>query len=104
MTDLETSVCGCGCGDDHRNRSVGAQQPRAVAIIHASVLDVRSGTLTPDATVVVRGRTIVSVGTQAPPSGAEVLDARGRVLMPGLIDAHAHTQIYLVRRWPCSPA
>ncbi len=70
--------------------SAGAQQPRAVAIIHAFVLDVRSGSLAPDATVVVRGRTITSVGTAAPPSDAEILDARGRVLMPGLIDAHAH--------------
>ena len=70
--------------------TVAAQQPRLLAVTHATVLDVRSGSLTPDTTVVVRGRTIVSVGTAASPSGAEVLDARGKVVLPGLIDAHAH--------------
>ena len=70
--------------------SVAAQQPRTIAVTHATILDVRTGVLTPDATVVVRGRTIVSVGTAAPPTGAEVLDVRGRVVLPGLIDAHAH--------------
>ena len=70
--------------------SVAAQQPRLFAVTHATVLDVRSGALTTGATVVVRGRTIVSVGTTAPPPGAEILDVRGKVVLPGLIDAHAH--------------
>ena len=70
--------------------SAGAQQPRLIAVTHATVLDVRSGSLTTGATVVVRGRTIVSVGTTAPPPGAEILDVRGKVVLPGLIDAHAH--------------
>lgn len=70
--------------------SVAAQQPRLFAVTHATVLDVRSGSLTTGATVVVRGRTIVSVGTTAPPPGAEILDVRGKVVLPGLIDAHAH--------------
>lgn len=70
--------------------SAAAQQPRLIAVTHATVLDVRSGALTTGATVVVRGRTIVSVGTTAPPPGAELLDVRGKVVLPGLIDAHAH--------------
>jgi len=70
--------------------SAAAQQPRLIAVTHATVLDVRSGSLTTGATVVVRGRTIVSVGTTAPPPGAEILDVRGKVVLPGLIDAHAH--------------
>ena len=70
--------------------SVAAQPPRLFAVTHATVLDVRSGALTTGATVVVRGRTIVSVGTAAPPPGAEILDVRGKVVLPGLIDAHAH--------------
>jgi imidazolonepropionase-like amidohydrolase len=41
-------------------------------------------------TVVVDGVTIASVGQAAPPAGAEVIDGGGRVLMPGLIDAHIH--------------
>jgi imidazolonepropionase-like amidohydrolase len=72
--------------------SLGARQnpPRLLAITHAQILDVRDGSLLRDGTVVVRGRTIVSVGVAAPPAGAELVDARGRVVLPGLIDAHAH--------------
>ena len=70
--------------------TLSAQQPRLMAVTHATVLDVRTGSLTENSTVVVQGRTIVSVGTAAPPAGAEILDARGRVVLPGLIDAHAH--------------
>jgi len=45
-----------------------------------------------DVTVVVRDGVIVSVETGAvrPPVGATVVEARGRFLLPGLIDAHSH--------------
>ncbi|MBI1851298.1 MAG: amidohydrolase family protein [Planctomycetes bacterium] len=46
-----------------------------------------------DATVVVRGDRIVSVGTGEPadiPSDAEVVRLAGLTLMPGLIDLHTH--------------
>ena len=46
-----------------------------------------------NATVIVRGAAIESVGpgTSTPvPKGATVIDARGRVLMPGLADMHVH--------------
>jgi imidazolonepropionase-like amidohydrolase len=70
---------------------LASQTPsRAVAITHARLFDVRNGSIQPDMTIVVRGRTIASVGTSPPPANADVLDARGRVVLPGLIDAHAH--------------
>jgi imidazolonepropionase-like amidohydrolase len=41
--------------------------------------------------VVVRGGRIASIGApQAPLSGIRAIDLRGRFLLPGLIDAHAH--------------
>ncbi|MGH7563333.1 MAG: CIA30 family protein [Gemmatimonadota bacterium] len=44
------------------------------------------------ATVVVENGTIVDVGPDAGiPEGAEVIDGAGRMLLPGLIDAHTHT-------------
>lgn len=41
-------------------------------------------------TVLVEGDRIVSVGDAPPPAEATVIDGQGRVLMPGLIDAHIH--------------
>lgn len=42
-----------------------------------------------DATVVIEGDRIVAVGKVAAPAGATVVDARGKVVTPGLIDAHS---------------
>ncbi len=45
----------------------------------------------PDATVVVEDGVITRVGAGAEkPVGAEVIDGRGKTLLPGLIDAHVH--------------
>ncbi|HIH88989.1 TPA: amidohydrolase family protein [Candidatus Bathyarchaeota archaeon] len=44
-----------------------------------------------DATIIVSGNTIEEVGkTLDAPRGAEVIDAGGKTVMPGLIDAHVH--------------
>lgn len=46
-----------------------------------------------DGVVVVRGERIVAVGKRgevAVPAGAREIDARGKTLMPGIVDAHAH--------------
>ena len=41
-------------------------------------------------TVLVDGERIVAVGDVPVPPGTETIDARGKTLLPGLIDAHAH--------------
>jgi imidazolonepropionase-like amidohydrolase len=43
-----------------------------------------------NATVVIEGERIASVGTTDPPRDADVIDAGGRTVMPGLIDSHVH--------------
>jgi imidazolonepropionase-like amidohydrolase len=62
-----------------------------LAIVNARILDGKGGVIE-RGTVVVRGGTIVSVaaGTAEAPAGAQWIDAEGRTLMPGFIDAHRH--------------
>ena len=70
-----------------------AARPRPVAITGAAVVDVESGRLLPDRTVIIRGSRIVTVGARGStrvPVGARVIDGRGRYLIPGLWDMHVH--------------
>jgi imidazolonepropionase-like amidohydrolase len=62
----------------------------ALALIHANVIDGLADEVVRDATVLIRGGKIASVGRAPVPSGSEVLDLEGLWLLPGLIDAHAH--------------
>lgn len=59
-----------------------------------SVFDPVSGTMKPDRLIIIEGQTIRAIGTPeqpaAIPQGARVIDARGKFLIPGLIDAHVH--------------
>jgi imidazolonepropionase-like amidohydrolase len=70
-----------------------AQAPasRAIAIRGGTVLTVTRGTI-PDGVVVLRDGRIAAVGGPgtAIPSGAEIVEARGRFITPGIIDAHSH--------------
>ena len=72
------------------------QQP--TALVNANVVNVRDGRILPKATVVLRDGKIVSVGDGAAPSGVTVIDVRGRYLIPGLIDAHAHIATFRAAR------
>ncbi len=58
------------------------------------ILDVKGGTLSAPSNVLVKGNKIEKIATAPipPESGAHVtvIEGHGRVLMPGLIDAHVH--------------
>lgn len=58
------------------------------------------GTELADADVLIRGRVIVSVGKDLEEPGAEVLDARGCVVIPGMINTHHHLCQTLTRATP----
>ena len=62
----------------------------ALALTNASVVNVRNGAVTRNATVVLRGGRIESVGQDTAPAGVRAIDLRGRFVVPGLIDAHVH--------------
>jgi imidazolonepropionase-like amidohydrolase len=59
-------------------------------IANASVLDPERATITPDQSVLVEGERIADVGPRLSARGARVVDARGRIVMPGLVDCHVH--------------
>ena len=73
-----------------------AHRPPAagLAITHARVFDSERRAILPDATVIVAGDRIAAVGDAATaiPAGAQVIDARGRTLLPGFWDMHVHVQ------------
>jgi imidazolonepropionase-like amidohydrolase len=77
----------------------GAQRAAdSLALVNANVVNLRTGAITPNATIVVREGKIVSIGPGAPGDAATVLDARGRYVIPGLIDAHTHIADFAAAR------
>jgi imidazolonepropionase-like amidohydrolase len=67
----------------------------AVAIVHARAFTMTAAGTVDDATVVMAGGRIVSVLAHGPaPAGAQVIDAAGRIVTPGLVSAA--TQLGLV--------
>ncbi len=70
------------------------ERPQVLAVTHVTVIDMTGAPPRPDATVIVEVGRIVRVGPapEVPiPEGARVLERRGRWLLPGLWDMHAHT-------------
>src|SRR5687768_853967 len=74
----------------------GARAQSAIAFTGVTVVDGTDSIPRPDQTVIVRGNRIASVSaraTTAVPTGARVVDGRGKFLVPGFWDMHVHTAI-----------
>jgi imidazolonepropionase-like amidohydrolase len=73
-------------------RPAAQQAPSALIVRGVTLIDGNGGAPLANATVVVEGTRItqVSVGAVAAPAGAQVIDGRGKFLIPGLIDVHIH--------------
>ncbi|HTL07286.1 MAG TPA: amidohydrolase family protein [Chitinophagaceae bacterium] len=77
-------------------KSVGknaGEKPGLMAITHAAVLDLQTGKLQPDNTVLISNGKITQIAPAASlaiPKNAFVIDAKGKTLLPGLWDMHAH--------------
>ncbi|GAB4107782.1 amidohydrolase family protein [Echinicola sediminis] len=74
-----------------------AQTPKgSVLIQNATVLTVTQGTLE-DTDVLVRNGIIEKIGKGlSAPKGVESIDASGKYLMPGIIDAHSHLALDVI--------
>ncbi len=67
------------------------------AFTNVTIVDVKTGTLQTDQTVVVRGDRIESVGPAAHelvPSDVRVVDGKGKYLLPALWDMHTHVYAF----------
>jgi adenine deaminase len=64
-----------------------------LAVTRATVLNVYTGEFMPDQSVLIKGEWIAYVGSEAKVSigpDTTVLDANGKLLIPGLVDGHTH--------------
>lgn len=72
--------------------AIASAQERPVAFTNARIIPI-AGNPIEQGTIVVQNGKIVSIGdskTVKPPSGATVIDSRGKTIMPGIVDSHSH--------------
>jgi imidazolonepropionase-like amidohydrolase len=74
------------------------QGPRVILLANARIVDGSAPEPSDPLDVLVENGTIREVG-RALASAADRLDLGGRVLMPGLIDAHVHVVACCPMRW-----
>lgn len=68
-------------------------QERVTLIRNATVLTVTNGVIE-NGSVLIRGTKIAAVGKDiVAPSGARIIDATGKFILPGIIDTHSHTAV-----------
>ena len=68
-------------------------EPGGMAIVGAQLIDGTGGDPIPDSVIVIRDDRIVDAGpreTTGIPAGAEIVDAAGQTVIPGLVDMHNH--------------
>ena len=61
-----------------------------LALSNANVVDVRSGDIVRDVTIVLKDGKIESIGKDTPPAAAQKIDLRGYYVTPGLFEGHFH--------------
>jgi imidazolonepropionase-like amidohydrolase len=77
-----------------------AQQGAAVLFRNVRIFDGKNGALSAPSNVLIRNGTIEKISVAPVTADAQAIDGGGRVLMPGLIDAHWHAM--LVRPTPAA--
>ncbi len=67
-----------------------ARAVEPIVIRDATVFDSTTGKMVAGRTIVIEGDKIKAVGSPDVPTGARVIDGKGKFVLPGLIDAHVH--------------
>lgn len=86
---LGAVLAGRKCGAQTRTVTT----PPAFAFLNVAVIPMDRERVLPDQTVIVQGDRIVALGSATRvrvPAGARRIDGRGKFLIPGLADMHAH--------------
>jgi cytosine/adenosine deaminase-related metal-dependent hydrolase len=74
-------------------KSLGRRPEKALALTDATLFDSEHALLRPHQTVVIAGDHIAAAGPDGEvsiPDGAEVVDCKGKTILPGLWDMHVH--------------
>src|SRR5690242_9986565 len=69
---------------------------KSIAFTHVTVIDMTTAAPQPDMTVIITGNRITALGKANKlriPQGAQVIDATGKFLIPGLWDMHIHLTV-----------
>ncbi|MGF7217918.1 imidazolonepropionase-like amidohydrolase [Spirosoma lacussanchae] len=78
-----------------RSQSVSADSAalpkQPVVIVGGNLIDVETGRVRENVSVLIENETIRKIGKNLPvPPGATVIEAKGKWLLPGLVDSHIH--------------
>ena len=70
---------------------------KQLLITNVKIFDGKSDRLSAPSSVLIEGNKIARISGEAilPPQGTTVIDAKGRVMLPGFIDAHAHPMLQM---------
>ena len=79
-----------GLGIGVGGQPTAGRSTEPLALVHANLVNVRDGRVTPNATIVLRNGKVESVGSAPAPAGVRTLDLNGKYVLPGLVDAHTH--------------
>src|SRR5271155_2629842 len=88
---MSIPLASCACGAS--TELVAQQAPKHVVVHAGHLLDVKTGKLLSDQTVVIEDGKIARVGSSAEikaPADAVLVDLSSATILPGLIDAHTH--------------
>src|SRR5215218_2379078 len=87
------AACAAAAPAQTRGGGPAAAAPQETLIRNATVLTASHGTLE-GTDILIRGGKIASVGKNLKaPDGARVVDATGKFVIPGIIDAHSHSMM-----------
>jgi imidazolonepropionase-like amidohydrolase len=92
--------------DEITRIALTVERPRPngrIAFTNTRLITMEGERVIEDGTIVVDGNRIVAIGRSgevAVPGDAEVVDARGKTIMPGIVDVHAHMHYAAFETFP----